>query len=430
MRTSLSNLVDALQDPAVKAFILEIMDLSLPSQDKYQMLIDYFQQDSEMEDRAWRLARQQMLQGDAEQIRQRLSQAGQEDIQKIVSQAGQEIGIWNPQEILLQAEDSIRRAIRRLRHGQHRDGGWGPRPEESDFWGTAFAVLCLNSAKALQPFPFDVELDPMLQRGIDWLEAHSHLWSADLTPTGMKPVYHLSLAIRCFYQAGRESFSPVAECVKKLVDSQNQDGGWDAHIWGPAMATPTRVYSEIGATSYAIQAFAQAHHKNEGGTIMRALAWLIKTQNEDGSWNDGSCRPGVERLDGYASINKTCEALQGILGGQDLGLPLEGFQDKIGQAIAWLQSQEKPILSDDRTLEGWGWRDFDNTCLTLETLVRMSDVSLPLLSSNARWLIKHQYKQDGDFEDGNWQHGHTARIALSLIEYYKIIKQSSMFSPH
>jgi len=70
---------------------------------------------------------------------------------------------------------------------------------------------------------------------------------------------------------------------------------------------------------------------------------------------------------------------------------------------------------------------FEDTCLTLETLVKMPGPSLPLLTSNANWLIKNQYKEKGSDEDGNWKYGHTARITLSLIEYYKIIKESPLF---
>jgi hypothetical protein len=62
--------------------------------------------------------------------------------------------------------------------------------------------------------------------------------------------------------------------------------------------------------------------------------------------------------------------------------------------------------------------------MTLETLVNAPDAPLPLLLSSISWLINNQYQRDGDDEDGNWKKGHTARIALSLIEYYKKTEHS------
>ena len=92
---------------------------------------------------------------------------------------------------------------------------------------------------------------------------------------------------------------------------------------------------------------------------------------------------------------------------------------------------------------GWGWRgenigehriaELENTWLTLETLVQVESpsVSLPLLAANAQWLMKQQRAPAADeepIEDGKWEpFGHTARIALSLIEFYKKTKASPLF---
>jgi len=77
--------------------------------------------------------------------------------------------------------------------------------------------------------------------------------------------------------------------------------------------------------------------------------------------------------------------------------------------------------------------DLENTWLTLETLVQIKSerLSLPVLTANAQWLIKQQHTPaagEDSVEDGKWEpSGHTARIALSLIEFYKKIKESPLF---
>jgi len=48
-----------------------------------------------------------------------------------------------------------------------------------------------------------------------------------------------------------------------------------------------------------------------------------------------------------------------------------------------------------------------------------------LVSANEKWLLDSQVKRDNDPEDGNWPQGHTARIALSLIEFYKRVRAIS-----
>jgi hypothetical protein len=356
-----------------------------------------------------------------------------DDVDKVISQASQQMGSWKPQQRLDEVEDSIRRAVRRLKKSQHPDKGWGFKWQVSDFWGTAYAVLCLNAATTLEQFRSDANVEQILGEGLGWLEKHQGEWSVAALPSKREmPVYNISLAIRCFRQAGKdrvkpETFAAVAPCVASLVESQNEDGGWNANVWAP-----DRIYSEVGATSAALQAFGATREASYRPTVARAVEWLMATQNRDGSWNSGSCDYRTRarfKLGDVPAINKTCDALQGLLVAQDdFGIDLTPSQQAITKAVTWLQGQERPIFDSDRNIQGWGWSTYEDTCLTLETLVKMQDASLLLLSSNAQWLIENQHREDGSDEDGNWPYGHTARIALSLIQYDKILKESSLSS--
>ncbi|MBN1953759.1 MAG: terpene cyclase/mutase family protein [Anaerolineae bacterium] len=414
--STLENPLEILQDPEVRGYLMGILESNLTNEQKYQKLIDCFARIGQVTERMMSHAGE-LIAGSKEQV------------QHITSQVGQDMNLHRK---VQQTEDAIVRAVRRLSRSQHSDGGWGFQFDVSNFWGTAYAVLCLNAAQELENLAYDVDVAGMLQRGLSWIGSHPEMWAVEyINPGSGMPVYEISLAVRCFYQAGQprlEAIPPtVSYSIERLVQAQNEDGGWDAQVWGFDVTTPTRCYSEVGATSAALQALGEVRQADYRAIVERAIRWLTATQNADGSWNSGSCHPGQEGLSGSPALNKTCDALQGMLVGQAFEIDLRPLGGRINRAVEWLRGEERPIFDAEGNIEGWGWGHYENTCLTLETLVKMPDAPLPLLSANAQWLLKTQTRQEGDVQDGNWQQWHTARIALSLIAYYQIIKKSSLF---
>jgi hypothetical protein len=425
-----SNLVDAvevLSDPEVKTFFLAILaSHELSNEDKYQKIINFFVREGRI--------RGQML--------WYANQRPTDEID-ILSHVSQDLHLWNLEELVPQTMESLQRAIRRLGDSQHPvDGGWGFEFAKSDCWATIHAVLCLNSAKTLEGFAFEVDIDEMLKRGIAWLGRNRWAWSVEGIPANEKIfVYELSLVATGFYRTGKDSFGTelsraVSDGLGRLLLCQNVDGGWEEARNRTLTASQLRTgqHSEVGATSFALRALAEV--KNDGveradfeGAIERGINWLLDVQNEDGSWNY------ADFVNGYRvkSISKTGDALQGLLVARDLNIAGGQVEARMGKAIEWLQSQEKPILEHGK-IGGWGWLkddlgsfDLENTCLILETLVRMPNASLPLLTPSAQWLIKQQYKEGEDRardpkDIGKWEYELTARITLSLIEYYKKLR--------
>ena len=78
-----------------------------------------------------------------------------------------------------------------------------------------------------------------------------------MTPRELRPIYETSLALRCLCRAGEARLPDVAGSIAKLAESQNEDGGWDANIWGAELPSKTRVWSEVGGTSMALQALVE-----------------------------------------------------------------------------------------------------------------------------------------------------------------------------
>lgn len=335
------------------------------------------------------------------------------------------------EDVLIQTAGSVRRALQRMKRSQHQDGGWGSQIEQSSLWHTAYSVLFLNSARMVEGFKFNPAVDDMIRRGVAYLELHPEDWCVEMLPSaGAVPVYDLSVMVRCFYSVGRtfmrrESALRVYRSLEKLLCAQNEDGGWDAKIWGCAVNTPTGVWSEVGATSAALQALAETRDERVRESMERGIHWLINTQNPDGSWNNGSCDPlypGLQ-LNGVPVISKTCDALVGIQAGSALDIPLQPYQECIDRSVAWLIDQEKVTLDRQKRTAGSSWgfipADYENICMVLETFIRMSDVPASLLAQNAAWLIQGQRRQAYDPEDGRWMIGDTARTGLALADFYR-----------
>jgi hypothetical protein len=432
--------VDTLNDPQVKSYFLGILESSLAVEEKYQRFIDFFAKELAV--------RYKLL----ETLQRSVEPAGEtrdleEKLQRVADELSESMGVWKPERIISHLQVAIRRAIGRLRNSQHWDKGWGATPDHSESWGTAFAVLCLKAASTLSDMEFDVDIDDMLRGGISWLETHPEAWSVDyIGSTEGKDVLDTSLAICCFLRTPREYIDRVAAATSRSVEilarMQNEDGGWDAKLWGAHVGTLTRVWSYVPSTSFALQALAETREMKFRSNALKALTWLIQTQNEDGSWNYGSCQPGTSTLSGLPMIVRTCEALQGIIAATTVfEVRVEGMEHSIAKAVEWIKTKEKPIFDSDRNIKGWGFFDdditgdrnigvewgtslfdFENTCLTVETLAQLPQTSLPLLSANVKLLGDSQVKRDNDPEDGNWPLGHTARIAHALIKFYERVR--------
>lgn len=395
-----SSYTDFFRNPEVKAYFLELVDLPLSADEKYRRFLEFC---------ALRAAGQQPAPVDPA------------------------VG-WEPgavDQVLDRLLNAITRAAARMQRSQHADGGWGTQVEQSNFWHTAYAVLFLKSFQQLPQAPEGLDLEGMLRRGIAYLERHPEYWWVDLLSNmDSMPLYEIALMVRCLYHVGRgclrhETTLRVYRGIDRLCRSQNEDGGWDVNIWGYEVSAPVRVWSETGATSMAIQALAETGEGRFRTAVENGMRWLAATQNTDGSWNDGTCHPILppHQVTGQPSISKTCDALQGLLAGSRLEIPLQPYQECIDRALDWLRRQEKPIFNHQKQIYGWGWgytaADYEHTCLVLETLLRLPEPPLPLLWSNVEWLLFSQRRQPDDAENGSWVLGHTARIALALTGFYR-----------
>lgn len=399
--------LELLRDPQVKAYFFHLLESSLPDDVKYQKFVDY--------------------------CMQRVSPAA------LVAASGMNVGSARVEDLLPGMLDCIQHTVLRMRRSQHRDGGWGAQIEESGLWHTAYALMFLKTAQSLLGPEYAVTLEEMLRRGGAFLEQRPDLWAPEMLPgSGAISVYDVSLMARSFYRVGRrilrrEAAMRVYRGLERLHHAQNEDGGWDASIWGSDIGTPTRQWSEAGATSEALQALAETHDARFQAAMDKGMQWLVHTQNPDGSWNDGSCDPALPgfQLAGGPSFLKTCDAVHGILSGMALDLPLQPYRACIALAVDWLLCQVQPVLERQRLISRWGYTtaDYENTALLLELLLRLPEVSLEDLAPYAAWLSQNQHRQADDPEDGCWVMGHTARTALVLANFARRVTDRMQKEP-
>ena len=406
---------EILQDQELKSFFQGLLENRLPFEEMYQRLLDFFRM------RRW--------------DQQKTNDFNWQN--EILGRTGAAVPATGGVEHTAEIAAAIQRAIQRLKRSQHQDGGWGPQVEKSTLWHTAYSLLCLGAARPFAELFDGVDGVLLLQAGFDYMEQHCEQWSADaIEPEGALSIYDLSLIARCFYRGGREYFRHetavrVYRCLEHLYRAQNDDGGWDASLWGYGVMTPTRLFSDVGATSATLQAFSLVCDDRFLPVIEKAARWLVHTQNMDGSWNDGSTRPDLPplMLTGDPRINKTCDAIQGLLAVRSFGLPLQPYQGAISRAVNWLRRREQPVLDKFNHIQGWGWgftsADYENTCHVLESFVRLPHAPAAVLASNANWLINSQRQQADDPEDGSWVLGHTARITCALVDYYRLLRSTA-----
>lgn len=415
--------IELLRDPQVKAYFLHLLESPLSDEVKYQKFIDYcIEQVSPAELAAAALSSSLSLPNGGKEPARVKNGADMEDL-------------------LQQVFHSIRHATCRMRRSQHRDGGWGPRIEQSSYWHTVYNLLFLKSAQDILGLEYTLEIEAMLRSGAAYLEQHPEFWSPDTLPAlGGMSVYDTSLMVRWFYRVGRSRLRRdvalrVYHGLDRLYHAQNEDGGWDATLWGAGVHTPTRVWSEVGATSSALQALAETLDTRFQPAVEKGMQWLAGTQNPDGSWNDGSCQAGLPafQLAGEPSIGKTCAALLGLLAGEALDVPLRPYRGCITRAVDWLLRAQKPVLERQRRVLGWSWGftsdDYDNTVQLLELLRRLPDVSPDSLASHIAWLVQSQRRQADDPEDGCWVLGPTARIGLLLADFYQQVRAAQQILP-
>lgn len=327
-----SNPVEALQNPEVRKYFTALFSSDISPEEKYDTVIRFFALEIDLE--------KQLLTPERDR-----ESGGHKKIFGTAVEARRDAEVWQPELILQQTEEGLlqqteeglRRALKRVGRSQHQDGGWGYRPELSHPWATAWTVLLLHQARDLG---FD-DGTRSISRGLEWLVDNRGSWSLDADEIhGVgNSVFEAAVALRCVLATGAASQPAVRRSIERsiarLLDEQKAAGNWEPTLFGRGYQGERGVsWHDVAATSFAVQALAEASSGAAVQAAGQAVRWLIGEQNENGSWNGFLTVPHTPRA--VPSVNKTCDALKGLLAGRRLGIDVSLYQARIEKAVRWM----------------------------------------------------------------------------------------------
>jgi squalene-hopene/tetraprenyl-beta-curcumene cyclase len=194
---------------------------------------------------------------------------------------------------------AIRRGVDWLLAMQSASGGWGAFDVDNDRRIMTQLPLC-DFGEVIDPPTEDVSAHvvealvecglprshPAVRRGVAYLWRTQRPDGSWWGRWGVNHVYGTGAALPALAAAGEDMRSPAARrAVQFLAEHQNADGGWGEDIKSYAdPAWIARGESTASQTAWALLALNAAdptHPAVDGG-----LAFLARTQNPDGSWDE------------------------------------------------------------------------------------------------------------------------------------------------
>jgi squalene-hopene/tetraprenyl-beta-curcumene cyclase len=200
--------------------------------------------------------------------------------------------------------DANARATAWLTGMQSKDGGWGAFDADNTSKFVGKLPFC-DFGEVTDPPSADVTAhtiealtamgegaDRPVRRGVAWLLKNQEPDGSWFGRWGANYVYGTGAVVPALIAAGVRPGKPsVRRAVAWLVSHQNPDGGWGEDLRSyddPAWAG--RGESTASQTAWALLALLAAWDRSpdapEAGSIDRGVAWLARTQREDGTWDE------------------------------------------------------------------------------------------------------------------------------------------------
>ncbi|GDY28680.1 squalene-hopene cyclase [Gandjariella thermophila] len=193
---------------------------------------------------------------------------------------------------------AVDRAVAWVTGMQSRDGGWGAFDADNTRTLCEKLPFC-DFGAVIDPPSADVtaHVVEMLaaegragseaaRRGVRWLLDHQERDGSWFGRWGANHVYGTGAVVPALVAAGLpRSHAAIRGAVGWLVAHQNRDGGWGEDL--RSYDDPQWIgqgESTASQTAWALLALLAAGER--GDAVRRGVAWLVDTQNADGSWDE------------------------------------------------------------------------------------------------------------------------------------------------
>ncbi len=208
-------------------------------------------------------------------------------------------GVRSPDPVVeKRIEDACQRALRWTFGMQCKDGGFAAFDADNrsalcselpfcDFGEVTDPPSADVTAHALEMFGREGrQSDPRAVRALDWLLAEQEPEGCWFGRWGANYIYGTGAALPAMIECG---VSPEAEPVRRAVawleKVQNEDGGWGEDLRSyEDVAWRGRGTSTASQTAWALVALLAAGERTVA--VRRGVEWLVRTQREDGSWDE------------------------------------------------------------------------------------------------------------------------------------------------
>jgi squalene-hopene/tetraprenyl-beta-curcumene cyclase len=233
-----------------------------------------------------------------------------------------------------------------------RPGGWAfqyANPHYPDTDDTAVVAMAMDRADRGRVTPSREAHTPAISRAREWIEgmqSRDGAWGAFDADNVYHYLNHIPFAdhgalldpptadvtARCVSMLAQlgatAATSPVlAKGVAALIEMQEPDGSWFGR-WG---------MNYVYGTWSALCALNAADCDPASEPVRRAVAWLVKVQNEDGGWGENAESYSLHRKAYAASPSAASQTAWALLGLMAAG---EADHPAVARGVAWLAANQ------------------------------------------------------------------------------------------
>ncbi len=205
---------------------------------------------------------------------------------------------WRDPEMAKRSELACQRAIRWTLGMQSKNGGFAAFDADNDSQLVAALPFC-DFGEVTDPPSADVTAhalemlgreglasDPRSQRAIEWLLSEQESDGSWFGRWGANHIYGTGAAVPALVECGFSAEAePIRRAVRWLHSVQNTDGGWGEDLRSYEDANwRGRGTSTASQSAWALIALLAAGER--GDVVDRGVAWLGRTQQPDGAWDE------------------------------------------------------------------------------------------------------------------------------------------------